>query len=552
MALESNMKKTQIVRRVRATGPRRKTRLSPTKKSQPTDVQETVLPNNDKTPRRTSPRKLSVHNDKEVQEKKKSNTTKLTKPTRTSPRHKAITSDNEEDGQVSTRKLVISEEDNDSLSVSNDLQDASIQSDVDHIEKSDIAEAIQEIAFDSRDEEEDNQVISTDIEAPKDLIEDLNEEVNAKNNTEATAHDNAAESEMDQVSAKDIEATKDLIEDLSEEVNAHNNIEAAADDHASESEVDPPSNEDNATTTLSNVENDEELNRNNESLSKIMSMPTKTTEDWQELVKYIHNLSSFQDLTHLYMMPSDWIAFLTEKKLHDFELANDIAFVFDEVSTMPLHMFVEEDCPSWNPKSHGPRNFFQSFYLASLFWSTEETLSEHSEIRNSVAIGTRSSRLNETKQKEICDSPSVVSNADSSSVDRTSSFAPALMEVVTKLMKEDKRLNKKKNVPSMNVIPLKDVLDEELDRLSLFNLEQSIDREDYSLSHVFFEVGYAGHASNDASFIQREQAIALLRDAFETKDHDHIVQSLESNKSQILFVYFVYRSTDVNESSNNE
>jgi hypothetical protein len=51
-----------------------------------------------------------------------------------------------------------------------------------------------------------------------------------------------------------------------------------------------------------------------------MSMPTNTKEDWQNMVKYLHMLSSFQDLKHLYMRPSDWITFLMDKKIYDFKL----------------------------------------------------------------------------------------------------------------------------------------------------------------------------------------------------------------------------------------
>ena len=29
-------------------------------------------------------------------------------------------------------------------------------------------------------------------------------------------------------------------------------------------------------------------------------------------------------------------------------------------------VFVEENVDSWNPKTHGPRNYLQSFYLAAL------------------------------------------------------------------------------------------------------------------------------------------------------------------------------------------
>ena len=32
----------------------------------------------------------------------------------------------------------------------------------------------------------------------------------------------------------------------------------------------------------------------------------------------------------------------------------------------PLKFFVEENFDSWHPKTHGSRNYFQSFYLAAL------------------------------------------------------------------------------------------------------------------------------------------------------------------------------------------
>ena len=127
------------------------------------------------------------------------------------------------------------------------------------------------------------------------------------------------------------------------------------------------------------------------------------------------------------------------------------------------------------------------------------------------------------------------------SVVHQASFSSDLNDIVTNLIKEDNRLHKKKNVPSINIIPLKNILDVDQDRLSLTNLEESIDREDYTSEHAFFELGYTGHVSDAASFTQREQAIPLLQEAFEKKDHQHIIDALQNTKSQMLFIYFVYR-----------
>jgi hypothetical protein len=83
MALDSNKPKTQLVRRVTATGQRRGTRLSPSKASKTKDVQETVLPIQEKTLRRTSPRKLSaVNDDSDKEEEEELKTKSLSKPTK--------------------------------------------------------------------------------------------------------------------------------------------------------------------------------------------------------------------------------------------------------------------------------------------------------------------------------------------------------------------------------------------------------------------------------------------------------------------------------------
>ena len=54
--------------------------------------------------------------------------------------------------------------------------------------------------------------------------------------------------------------------------------------------------------------------------------------------------------------------------------------------------FVEENLDSWHPKTHGPRNYLQSFYLAALIHKCRGE-NQFAEIRNFTADrGTRSSQ----------------------------------------------------------------------------------------------------------------------------------------------------------------
>ena len=39
--------------------------------------------------------------------------------------------------------------------------------------------------------------------------------------------------------------------------------------------------------------------------------------------------------------------------------------------------FVEENLDSWHPKTHGPRNYIQSFYLAALIHKWEKKNNIH-------------------------------------------------------------------------------------------------------------------------------------------------------------------------------
>ena len=48
------------------------------------------------------------------------------------------------------------------------------------------------------------------------------------------------------------------------------------------------------------------------------------------------------------------------------EFSDAIYENFQNAIRTPIKFFVEENLDSWHPKTHGPRNYLQSFYLAAL------------------------------------------------------------------------------------------------------------------------------------------------------------------------------------------
>ena len=64
---------------------------------------------------------------------------------------------------------------------------------------------------------------------------------------------------------------------------------------------------------------------------------------------------------HLYLLPSKWIDLLKYQNIGD-----EISENLQNACCMPLVFFVEENFDNWHPKIHGPRNYLQSFYLATL------------------------------------------------------------------------------------------------------------------------------------------------------------------------------------------
>ena len=67
------------------------------------------------------------------------------------------------------------------------------------------------------------------------------------------------------------------------------------------------------------------------------------------------------NIEHCYMLPSRWKDLLEYDKIGDKIRAN-----FQNACCTPREFFVEEKIGNWHPRTHGPRNYPRSFYLAAL------------------------------------------------------------------------------------------------------------------------------------------------------------------------------------------
>ena len=68
-----------------------------------------------------------------------------------------------------------------------------------------------------------------------------------------------------------------------------------------------------------------------------------------------------KNIEHLYLLPSQWINLLKYESISDKIYEN-----LKNASCTPIKFFAEENFNSWHPKTHGPHNYLQSFYLADL------------------------------------------------------------------------------------------------------------------------------------------------------------------------------------------
>ena len=79
-------------------------------------------------------------------------------------------------------------------------------------------------------------------------------------------------------------------------------------------------------------------------------------------------------------MPSIWLFLLKFDKIGD-----AIHEIFRNASCTPMQFFVEENLDIWHPKTHGPRNYHQSFYLAALIHKCGGKKNSFADIRNFTA-----------------------------------------------------------------------------------------------------------------------------------------------------------------------
>ena len=79
-------------------------------------------------------------------------------------------------------------------------------------------------------------------------------------------------------------------------------------------------------------------------------------------IKNLHIMCGGSDnIAHCYMLPSRWMSLL------EYDIIGDaICEKFQNTCCTPIEFFVEENLGNWHSKTHGPRNYLQSFYLAAL------------------------------------------------------------------------------------------------------------------------------------------------------------------------------------------
>ena len=80
-----------------------------------------------------------------------------------------------------------------------------------------------------------------------------------------------------------------------------------------------------------------------------------------ERIKRLHIKCGFLDAEHLLMIPKTWLEYQQYSDVHV-----EITQNFYNAYCTQKYFFVEKDFESWYPKIHGPRNYLQSFQVASL------------------------------------------------------------------------------------------------------------------------------------------------------------------------------------------
>ena len=208
---------------------------------------------------------------------------------------------------------------------------------------------------------------------------------------------------------------------------------------------------------------------------------------------------------------------------------------------------VEKYFESWDPKIHGPRNYLQSFYVAAFV--DECGTNNHCPLeifRNGISKNTRSSDKGTINNG----SPSSYSDCEMGSKIKKR-FLKNCHATFDKKMKfnchalkfDDDYLfkNSSKKIPTFVTSPFLTMLNVEVGRISLQQLEYEMNRTGYPADYNFFEIGYCVHPNFPYTNIQLEQASDLILSRFHKEDHSFIYDTLKNKKTQFFYLYYIYK-----------
>ena len=106
---------------------------------------------------------------------------------------------------------------------------------------------------------------------------------------------------------------------------------------------------------------------------------------------------------------------------------------------------------------------------------------------------------------------------------------------------DDALFNNMSKIPAFVLSPLKSILNSEVDRLSLRQLEYDMDRTNYPIDYNCFEIGYCGHPKFPYAHTQLKQATNLIMSYFQEEDHSLNHNTLKNRKTNLVSLYFDYR-----------
>ena len=163
------------------------------------------------------------------------------------------------------------------------------------------------------------------------------------------------------------------------------------------------------------------------------------------------------------MLPSRWMDLL------EYDIIGDkIREMFQNACCTPIEFFVEENLGNWHPRTHGLRNYLQSFYLAALIRKGRKQKNPYAEHRNFT--GNRRTRSfqkendkNETSSSSYDDetTPKYKKNFGRN---KKAKFNEFMVRKCGNLLKADKFLFKtRKFLPQFVLAPLRSFLNLNLD-----------------------------------------------------------------------------------------